>query len=211
MRDASVEVRPLIDWGVATLALAGEAESGDLHLVKPVGRGVLVAAVDGLGHGVEAAAAARTAVTTLDRHADEFLIPVVRKCHEALIGTRGVVMSLAYLDGAKRTLTWLGIGNVEGVLMHPDARARRARGSLVTRGGIVGSELPSLRADVQAVAPGDLLIFATDGIRGGFAEGLPRDATPQQLADHILARHGKGTDDALVLVARYAGGGRVRA
>ena len=211
MRDASVEVRPLIDWGVATLALAGEAESGDLHLVKPVGRGVLVAAVDGLGHGAEAAAAARTAVTTLDRHADEFLIPVVRKCHEALIGTRGVVMSLAYLDGAKRTLTWLGIGNVEGVLLHPDARARRARCSLVTRGGIVGSELPPLRADVQPVAPGDLLIFATDGIRGGFAEGLPTDATPQELADHILARHGKGTDDALVLVARYAGGGRVRA
>ncbi len=211
MRDASVEVRPLIDWGVATLALAGEAESGDLHLVKPVGRGVLVAAVDGLGHGAEAAAAARAAVTALDRHADEFLIPVVRTCHEALIGTRGVVLSLAYLDGAKRTLTWLGIGNVEGVLLHADARARRARGSLVTRGGIVGSELPPLRADVQPVAPGDLLIFATDGIRGGFAEGLPTDATPQQLADHILARHGKGTDDALVLVARYAGGGRVRA
>lgn len=211
MRDASVEVRPLIDWGVATLALAGEAESGDLHLVKPVGRGVLVAAVDGLGHGADAAAAARAAVTALDRHADEFLIPVVRTCHEALIGTRGVVLSLAYLDGAKRTLTWLGIGNVEGVLLHADARARRARGSLVTRGGIVGSELPPLRADVQPVAPGDLLIFATDGIRGGFAEGLPTDATPQQLADHILARHGKGTDDALVLVARYAGGGRVRA
>ncbi len=211
MRDASVEVRPLIDWGVATLALAGETESGDLHLVKPVGRGVLVAAVDGLGHGADAAAAARAAVTALDRHGDEFLIPVVRKCHEALIGTRGVVLSLAYLDGAKRTLTWLGIGNVEGVLLHADARARRARGSLVTRGGIVGSELPPLRADVQPVAPGDLLIFATDGIRGGFAEGLPTDATPQQLADHILARHGKGTDDALVLVARYAGGGRVRA
>src|SRR2546422_6665485 len=142
MRDASVEIPPLIDWGVATLALAGQTESGDLHLVKPVGRGVLVAAVDGLGHGAEAAAAARAAVTALDRHADEFLIPVVRKCHEALIGTRGVVMSLAYLDGAKRSLIWLGIGNVEGVLLHADARARRARGSLVTRGGIVGSELP---------------------------------------------------------------------
>ncbi len=211
MRDASVEVPPLIDWGVATLALAGETESGDLHLVKPVGRGVLVAAVDGLGHGADAAAAARAAVTALDRDGDEFLVPVVRKCHQALVGTRGVVMSLAYLDGVKRSLTWLGVGNVEGVLLHADARARRARGSLVTRGGIVGSELPPLRADVQPVAPGDLLIFATDGIRGGFAEGLPTDATPQQLADHILARHGKGTDDALVLVARYAGGGRVRA
>src|SRR5437870_3753009 len=59
MREASVDAPPVIDWGVATLAHAGEKESGDLHLVKQVGRGVLVAAVDGLGHGAEAAAAAR--------------------------------------------------------------------------------------------------------------------------------------------------------
>src|SRR2546430_400954 len=62
MRDASVDATPVIDWGVAALALAGETESGDLHLVKRVGRGTLVAAVDGLGHGAEAAAAARAAV-----------------------------------------------------------------------------------------------------------------------------------------------------
>jgi hypothetical protein len=56
------------------------------------------------------------------------------------------------------------------------------------------------------VAPGDLLLLATDGIRSGFAEGLRLDQSPQQLADHILARDVKGTDDALVVVARYLGG-----
>src|SRR5438046_2017881 len=61
-RDASVDAPPVIDWGVATLALAGEMESGDLHLVKRVGRGTLVAAVDGPGHGAEAAAPPRAAV-----------------------------------------------------------------------------------------------------------------------------------------------------
>ena len=103
-------------------------------------------------------------------------------------------------------MTWLGVGNVEGVLLHPDAAGRPARTNLVTRGGIVGSELPRLRAQVCTVAPGDTVILATDGIKEHFAEGLPRDASPQQLADHILARYGKGTDDALVLVARYVGG-----
>jgi len=29
--------------------------------------------------------------------------------------------------------------------------------------------------------------------------------TPQQIADHILAEDSKGTDDSLVLVARYLG------
>src|SRR5438128_10287518 len=95
-RDASVDAPPVIDWGVATLALAGEMESGDLHLVKRVGRGTLVAAVDGLGHGAEAAAAARAAVAALDRYAEESLPPLVRRCHEALAGSRGAVTRLAY-------------------------------------------------------------------------------------------------------------------
>ncbi len=212
MRDASVDATPVIDWGVATVALAGETESGDLHLVKRVGRGTLVAVVDGLGHGAEAAAAARAAVAALDQYAEESLQPLVRRCHEALAGSRGVVMSLAYFGGVQPSLTWLGVGNVEGVVLYAAPNARPARASLVTRGGIVGgSELPQLRPAAVPVAAGDLLIFATDGVRGGFTEGLPTDATPQQLADQILARHGKGTDDALVLVARYAGGGPGRA
>ena len=170
MRDASVEIPPLIDWGVATLALAGQTESGDLHLVKPVGRGVLVAAVDGLGHGAEAAAAARAAVTALDRHADEFLIPVVRKCHEALIGTRGVVMSLAYLDGAKRSLIWLGIGNVEGVNHYGRTGEHRPEGMFIATGPGVPPGLLDRVVSILDFAP----TFA-----GLFGVELPQhDGTP---------------------------------
>jgi len=195
----------LIDWGVATLMLAGEQESGDLHLIKPVGTGVLVSVVDGLGHGAEAAAAARAAVAALNRHAQESVLPLLQRCHQALAGTRGVVVSVALFDRADGSMTWLGVGNVEGVLLYADSGRRRGRERLVTRGGIVGSELPPLRAEVLAVAPGDTLILATDGIRSGFADDLAIDGPPQQLADQILARSGKGTDDALVLVARYLG------
>ena len=195
----------LIDWGVATLTLPGERESGDLHLVKPVGGGVLVAVVDGLGHGAAAAAAARAAVATLNRHAQESVLPLLQRCHQALAGTRGVVVSVALFDRADGSMTWLGVGNVEGVLLYADAGGRRGRERLVTRGGIVGSELPPLRAEVLAVAPGDTLVLATDGIQSGFADELIVEAPPQQLADQILTRSGKRTDDALVLVARYVG------
>src|SRR3989442_1880853 len=95
MPEASVGAPALIEWGVASLALPGEAESGDRHLVKPVGTGVLVAVVDGLGHGAEAAAAAQAAVAALERHATESPVPLVERCHRALQGTRGVVMSVA--------------------------------------------------------------------------------------------------------------------
>jgi len=121
-------------------------------------------------------------------------------------------MSVAVFGRPDRSITWLGVGNVEGLLLYGDgaARSRSARASLATRGGIVGSELPRLHPVVLPIASGDTLIFTTDGIREGFADRLSREAAPQQLADQILARHGKGTDDALVLVARYRGGAGTR-
>src|SRR5438094_10533426 len=84
MPEASVGAPALIEWGVASLAMPGEAESGDRHLVKSVGTGVLVAVVDGLGHGAEAASAAKAAVAALERHASESPAPLLERCHRAL-------------------------------------------------------------------------------------------------------------------------------
>jgi len=73
-----------VDYGVATLALSGESQSGDEYLVQPFADGILVAVVDGLGHGAEAAKAARIAVQTLREHAGESVITLARRCHRTL-------------------------------------------------------------------------------------------------------------------------------
>lgn len=197
--------RRLLDWGVATLALSGEHESGDRHLVKFFRNGALVAVVDGLGHGAEAAEAAGLAVETLERHASESIIPLLRRCHAVLPRTRGVVMSVASFNAVDATMTWLGVGNVEGVLVHAAPESAPDKESLLLRGGVVGGQLPGLRAAVFQVAPGDTLIFTTDGISSGFTTGLNIEGSPQQIADGIMDRHRKGSDDALALVARYRG------
>jgi hypothetical protein len=54
---------------------------------------------------------------------------------------------------------------------------------------------------------GDTVILTTDGVRGGFADSLNLDDSAQMIADHILNRHAKNTDDALVLVIRFLGEG----
>ena len=48
--------------------------------------------------------------------------------------------------------------------------------------------------------------MATDGIHSGFTAGLAIEQSPQDIADVILARFARGTDDAHVVVARYLGG-----
>ena len=138
-----------------------------------------------------------------DRHVDL----VIKHCHRELRGSRGVVMSLAAFSVRDETMTWVGVGNVTGLLLRADQGAERPRETLLSRGGVVGYNLPSLYPVVHSVYPGDTLVFASDGLRSGFTDGVILDDSPQQIADHLLENYSRGTDDALVLVARYIGGG----
>src|SRR5439155_3053009 len=123
------------------------------HLVKPGGTGVIGAVVDGLGHGTGAASAGKAAVAARERQATESPAPLLERCHRALKGTRGAVMNVAAFSRRDPSLTWVGVGNVEGLLVYGDGAARSgaARASLVTRGGIVGSDLPRPHPVVLAI------------------------------------------------------------
>lgn len=179
--------------------------SGDVQVIKAFDQGVLLAVIDGVGHGDEAAAAARAAAEILEKHAHESVIALVKRCHEAIARTRGAVMTVASVNTLDHTITWLGVGNVEGRLLRADAGDSHSTESVLLRNGLVGLQLPALHAGVLPLTPGDLLIFATDGIRTGFDQELNQAEPPQQIADQILNQHFKGSDDALVLVARYVG------
>src|SRR2546426_8152117 len=79
----------IIEWGSASLPLAGEVVSGDKHVVKVLPHGALLAAMDGLGHGEEAAAAANRVARVLQAADNESLISLLKRCHERLRSTRG--------------------------------------------------------------------------------------------------------------------------
>ncbi len=116
-------------------------------------------------------------------------------------------MSLASFDVDKRTMSWVGVGNVEGVLLRARGDLRPTHEDLLSRSGVVGYQLPALRTSVLPIAAGDLLTFVTDGIRSAFTDGLSLADPPQKNADRILTVFGKETDDALVLVLRFRGKG----
>jgi len=196
---------PMIEYGVAEFVLPGQGKSGDHHLLHCSQSGVLIAAIDGIGHGEEAANAAKMATSFLKSAFDEPIISLVEQCHEKLRSTRGVVLSLASIDPVNGMMTWLGVGNVQGVLVRTDAKEGNAQEVLLLRAGVLGSQLPPLQAAVLPIAQGDTLFFATDGIRNDFAQSLSARENPQRAADRILKKYGNGNDDALVLVSRLTG------
>lgn len=196
-----------LEYGVAARALPGQSEAGDGYVVEDFPGGALLAVVDGLGHGAEAAAAARLACSVLGAHPKESVVSLVRRCHWILRGTRGAVMSLASIDSGQARLKWVGVGDVRGFLVRADPQAAPAYEALLARRGLVGAQLPALSAADLPLDPGDTLIFLTDGIEPGedWGRELTSNPTPQSAAERLLARYARSTDDALVLVARYSG------
>src|SRR5215467_720373 len=102
-----------IEWGMAQHALPGQTVSGDRYEIRTVADGILMAVVDGLGHGAEAAAAAEVAAATLETYSDEPVISLLRRCHAALRHTRGAVISVACINSVYDSMAWLGVGNAE--------------------------------------------------------------------------------------------------
>lgn len=205
LRDVSTrDAGRFVEWATATRRLPGESAIGDRAVVCEFQGGVILAAVDGIGHGTPAAAPAGIAIDLLRKHSEAPVEMLIQLCHEALRGTRGAAVSIGSVDARTDTLTWIAVGNVEAVTI-PFARDAPQH-HVISGAGIVGYRLPALVRSSIALHPGDLIVFATDGVSPQFADSLRPVGSARRIAERILESYGKSTDDALVLVARYLGG-----
>lgn len=193
-----------IEWAVAERALPGQSESGDGFVLFESGSTALAAVIDGLGHGPEAAQASRRAAEVLSEEPAADVIELFNRCHRELRNTRGVVMTVAQIDHATGSLTWMGVGDTHAHLNLPDDGRRRWE-VLVQSGGVVGYQLPGLRPRHRPFLPGDTLIMATDGIGAHSLGAVRLGATVDDIADRLLAEYATPGDDALVLVLRNMG------
>ncbi len=200
-----VAARAPVEWGVATRCRRGETTSGDLAIVTLLPEGVLVAAIDGLGHGDEAARAARRAAEIVHASPSQDLAALLRRCHAALEGTRGAAISLAFVSPFRGAMTWIGVGSVEGRVLSGHPSATRPKGSLALSNGVPGHELPNLRTATLEMRPGDVLVLATDGVHTAFADTPDISGSTQAIGERILAAHRNPRDDALVVAVRYLG------
>jgi negative regulator of sigma-B (phosphoserine phosphatase) len=195
----------MIEWGIASKLIQGETVSGDRSYIRSFSNHILFSVIDGLGHGKEAASAAEQTVSILEEHAHEPLASIFNLCNKGLRTTRGVVMSIASYDILESTITWSGIGNVEGTIWGAHKNSEQKKQVLLLKNGIIGWRFSTPRVSVLPIQEGSTLIFATDGIRSEFTNEPIWDLAPQALADSILAQYSKDTDDALVLVVKFGG------
>jgi len=199
---AVTSMNAALEWHAASTPAPGETALGDWAVVSITDGRALAAAVDGLGHGTQAAAAAKAAASVLERSAGKDPAAIILDCHRALRDTRGAALSVASIDLREHEMTWLGVGNVEARLVH-GAEPVPPVESLLLHAGIVGHELPRLSAQTERIARGDVLLFGTDGVRREFGDSLELSGSCREIAERTMQQYALGSDDALVLAVRY--------
>jgi len=196
-----------IEWATAGRPRPGEDVSGDQSIAVGInGRAALFGVVDGLGHGPAAANAAISAAEALKNARAERIEVLVQLCHRVLGGTRGAAMTLARVDFEAGQLYWTGVGNVTANLVAKAASGIHVRSSARLTAGIIGFRIPEISpAQVVSIRTGDLLIIASDGIAEDHLDHIDFAASAAGIAEQILGKYAKDSDDAMVLAARHRG------
>jgi anti-sigma regulatory factor (Ser/Thr protein kinase) len=156
---------------------------------------------DGLGHGINAAAASHAAGELLARHPTLQPVEFLEAAHRALHRTRGAAMAVAQAHYSGEKVNFAGIGNISACVTDG-----LSRNYLVSHNGIVGHNMRKVQEFTLPFPRGSLYIMHSDGIKTNWDlatyPGLHL-CHPALIAAVIFRDFARDRDDASVFVARY--------
>jgi negative regulator of sigma-B (phosphoserine phosphatase) len=201
----------LVEWAVGrqsktqSSSSKGEPHKTEVPILKATPSGILCALLDAVGQDASAAEAARRAAEPFEQYTHQSLTELFARSDKALESGNGVAVTAAMFNVGFNTISWFGVGHVKGVLFRrsPAADPRFHRLELVS--GLLGTGQVRLREICLPIKPGDLLIFATEGISDSFVEALPIDGKPRVVADQLMAKYCAPDADCCMIVVRYLG------
>lgn len=172
---------------------------GDAQLVADDGDSVVVAVVDGLGHGPGAAEASEAFIEFVKENLSKPVDQLMLEGSKHIAGTRGAAAALVRLDRQAGTLSFCGIGNIH---FHSAAETPM---NPVCLPGIVGHRMRKVVPYQFALPESGVFVLASDGISSRIhMEDYTDKTTPQEVADAILVQHGKFHDDATCVALAYS-------
>jgi len=189
-----------IRFGGVCVAKPPETQSGDAWATTVTRDVVTISVIDGLGHGPAAALAACAAARVFREQEGHPLERMLQDAHAALRPTRGAAVGIARIHAAQGRLEFGGVGNIAGIIV-ADEGARR----VVSTNGIVGHEMRKVLTFSYPWTESSVLIVQSDGVSASWNParypGLMQH-DPALIAAVLYRDHGRGTDDATVVVAK---------
>jgi anti-sigma regulatory factor (Ser/Thr protein kinase) len=186
--------------GVMSEPKPGEAVSGDGWTLVSARGTTVVCVVDGLGHGPDAAEAARLAMATVEKNPQLDAVNLMDAMHAALRPTRGAAAALAMLDPANERCSYCGIGNISAAVRHGGVSR-----SMVSQNGTLGHQVRKIQEFQYPLPRGALLVMHSDGISTHWdLSAYPgiEQRHPAFVAAMLARDHKRGRDDLTALALR---------
>ena len=189
-----------LETGAVCLAMTDGEPCGDTWAARQGASASLVLVCDGLGHGLEAAEASRTAERLFRESRARGPAGIVEALHQGLRGTRGAALAVLEVDHAGGVVRYCGIGNIGARIVSGEEERH-----LVSHNGIAGHEVRKVQEFSYPWPADGLFVVHSDGLATSW-----RLSTYPGLGNHhpsvvaaVLYRDFKrGRDDTTVLVAR---------
>jgi anti-sigma regulatory factor (Ser/Thr protein kinase) len=189
-----------LEIGALVIPKPGETYCGDAWCYAERIEGVLVLAIDGLGHGIAASQAAHEAARVFETEKHRPALRIMQGLHEALRPTRGAAATLIEIDWDAGRATSVAVGNVQAALVNGGEIKRIAADN-----GIVGHVMSRPRELVHECRPSTVLIVHSDGLTANWhLERYPglMQHHPALIAGVLYRDCKRGRDDCLIVVIR---------
>ena len=189
-----------LEVGAVCVPKDGEVVCGDAWAVAADQERPAVMVVDGLGHGLGAADAARIALRVFAAEAHLPAGALVEVIHAALRGSRGAAVSVARIDRSAGVVTYAGLGNVAGVVTSGAGRRH-----LVSGNGTAGHDAGRIHEFSYPWPADALLVMYSDGLGSRWQlERYPglSGRHPALVAGVLYRDWSRGRDDVTVVAAR---------
>jgi anti-sigma regulatory factor (Ser/Thr protein kinase) len=158
-----------------------------------------VVLADGLGHGPDAAAAARAALEIFYRHPEASPKVLLESIHLGIRHTRGAAVSVAALDEERRIVEFAGLGNVAGFVCERGGLRRQ----LVTMNGTAGGDARAVFREFTYPWPqGAAVVMHSDGLSSHWnLNDCPSliSCGPALISGVLFRDFRRATDDATVV------------
>lgn len=192
---------PQIEYAMIARPLPGEASCGDMPWIKKFENKILFCLIDVAGHGPSAEMQAKICQQVLEEHYHDDLKQIISKLNECARGKRALVVGLTLIDIKTGLIDYLSVGNINTRIIGEKCYR------FVARTGILnGVNPPHLYLANHSLNNHDVLLMYSDGISNHFETSNYPEILNDKIdlvANEIVSRFGKDTDDASCIAIRY--------
>jgi anti-sigma regulatory factor (Ser/Thr protein kinase) len=189
-----------LDMGVISLPLRGEQACGDGWAIRTTADNVYLMVVDGLGHGVLAADAAREAERVFAETDSISPSGILHDFHDALRKTRGAAAAIAAINKGKRILSFAGLGNISATMI-----TKQGRHGIASHNGTLGHQMHKIQEFTLPWHDDSVLIMFSDGLISRWDLDIYPGIIckhPSIIAAALYRDFERERDDVTVLVAK---------